>query len=458
MSDSDEKHWLEDLLYFLVTTQRFDLCYILHNVNIVSTSTPIAFCGPYPIPAACCLTDAGQLQISLYWPILKYLSFEARLELLEHEAAHITEGHFSSYGKMLGDTYGPVLANMAMDIYVNQQTARSHLEKEGLPGLTLEQFPGLPPNLSSLQYADLLQKLAQEDKLTVPDLKQPTDALLTGTAAQSDKLLPFDAMKHIMSEMLQLTDAQAVFADERARSIITSVTEALKMHGDDALARWRGRTGADHEELMKASERQATVPWSHHLRVMEEQHQHMVRTETRRRPSRRNPAYRGYTWTGGLEIAVLIDTSGSMGAEELTLIDPELRGMKARGARIVIIHSDTDVAKVHLYNSSEPLERFFGRGGTDYSNALMQLRQLHPRPHYLIGYTDGYGGIERYKATIIKERSQSWWDAYCATNPERSPDGFSTLWLLPAGCMPPDDFKREIVPWGKTIIVEKDRS
>jgi hypothetical protein len=145
-----------------------------------------------------------------------------------------------------------------------------------------------------------------------------------------------------------------------------------------------------------------------------------------------------------------------MGAEELKLVDPELRGMHARGASITLIHSDAGVAKVERYRPNVPLENFSGRGGTDYSDALAHIRQMSPRPRYLVGYTDGWGSIHAYRSTIIQERGQQWWDDYVDSNPDLSPDGMPTIWLLPEGCMPPETFKRDVCPWGKTIIVKKD--
>jgi len=452
---SGDGNWLSELLYYLVTTKRHDLCYVLHNVNIVATSAPIGYSGSYPIHAGCDVVD-GQLQITLYWPIMKELSFEARLEVLEHQAAHIIEGHFTSYGRFLIDRFGPEIATAAMDVYVNQKHPSPHLSQEGLVGFQLQHLQGVPMGMTSMQYAEVIQTLVNEGKLKLPKFQSPNSALSTGTAGQSDGF-PGKNVPYLMSEVLRLSESDGTFADERTRNIITSVSEALKMFGDEVHKKWRGTLGADHEQLMKASKRDAVVPWYRHLRAMETQHSHQIRTETRRRPSRRHPAYRGYTWTGGLRVAFLIDTSGSMGAEELKLVDPELRGMCARGATITVVQSDARVAKVHPYRPGEPLERFFGRGGTDYSSALMHIRQMHPRPHYIVGYTDGYGTIATYKANILKERGQSWWDTYTASRPDKSPDGFPTLWLLPEDCMTTDEFERSIVPWGKTIIVKKDR-
>jgi len=147
-----------------------------------------------------------------------------------------------------------------------------------------------------------------------------------------------------------------------------------------------------------------------------------------------------------------------MGAEELKLVDPELRGLHARGADITVIHADAGVAKVHRYVRGTLLETFVGRGGTDYSSALVYIRQMPHRPHYVIGYTDGYGSIGAYRSIIQKERGQAWWDSYITSQPEKSPDSIPTIWLLPEGCMSPTDFTAGVCPWGKTITVTRDHA
>ena len=81
---------------------------------------------------------------------------------------------------------------------------------------------------------------------------------------------------------------------------------------------------------------------------------------------------------------------------------------------------------------------------------------MNPKPQYIVGYTDGFGSIASYRSMIIRERGQDWWNDYVASNPDKSPDGFRTLWLLPEGCMAPDEFKQNVVPWGQTIIVKRD--
>lgn len=457
VDQTPEQGWLEDLLFYLISKRQYDYCYVLHHVNVTATMQPFGFCDGNPIHATCMVDESGLLHILLYWPILSRISFEARLEILQHEVLHIIEGHVSSFGMSLIRQYGQFIANLAMDLVVNQKFQRKHSTAEGMPGVQLQHFPGFPPQRGSIEYAELLKKLADEGKLRIPEFSSFGKDPLAGTAGQPGDAFTGRGLKNVITGLLQIPEAKEVVVDEQVKNIIASVSEALKLHGGDAVDRFRGLFGSDHEEFMQASDRPPVIPWSRHLRVIESRNRQQVRVTSRRRPSRRHPAYFGHSWRGGLDVVFLVDTSGSMGEEELKLVDPELRGLHARGANVTVIHSDAGVAKVHEYRPSVPLERFFGRGGTDYSCAFEHIRQMSTKPRYIIGYTDGYGSIRAYRSIIEEERGQSWWKHYVDSNPDKSPDGIPTIWLLPEGCMPAEDFK-EVCPWGKTIIVKRDHA
>jgi len=153
----------------------------------------------------------------------------------------------------------------------------------------------------------------------------------------------------------------------------------------------------------------------------------------------------------------MVDTSGSMGEEQLRLVDPELRGLHTRGAHITVIHCDTEVAKIHDYSPHQSLCEFHGRGGTEFSAALLKMRELYPKPGLFIGYTDGWGGVERYAEVVCNEFGVKWYDDFIAREPTVSPDGVDSLWLIPEGCMDPDEFHRSVVPWGNVVVVPAEK-
>lgn len=479
-AEPEDREWLETLIYTLLEEQQYDYCYTFHNLEIVAVRQPFAFSGPLPVPAGVCMDkDSSQLILLLYWPIVSRLSFDARVELLQHEAVHIIDGHLSSYGRSIDEIFGHQIANMAKDIYVNDKVPHDNLDAEGLPGVYREQYD-FPPDLSSYEYAQLLQQMKDAGKL--PESKQPPPLIViagsgddVGDCISGQVIIlpngdaPADPQagtsgkpgeeftgkgKRRISEVLDLrSDEDAEAADAKTQDIVNDVRMALAA----AKQEWsRGFGGADQASFVKAADRDAEVPWHYYLKAMESRYRADKVIPTRRRPSRRHPLHQGRVRRYGLDVAFLVDTSGSMGAEQLRLVDPELCGLHFRQAQITIYHCDAAVAKVETYNPYEPLEKFHGRGGTEYSDALIKLREQWPPPSFLVVYTDGYGGIETYKRLIIDERGEGWWKSYIEPRQTHSPDGIETLWIIPEGCMKPEDFKKNIAPWGDVVTVPTD--
>jgi predicted metal-dependent peptidase len=459
-TDREDRQWLERLLCYMMAQEDFDFCYVFHNINIVATRQVFAMSNGLPVPAAVTLNrETLQLSLLVYMPIITRIPLLARIELLKHEARHLIEGHFSTYGLRLIDTYGNAVAAAAMDCYVNQKGDEAVLEAAGLPGITVEKL-GLKKGLSSEEYCELLKDKFPPDMLqTAPgqgDQGGQGGDPQAGTVGDGDKGSPFTGkgkLRH--SEVFDVDNETAEMIDQYVRDLNRSLVEQF---GDQFL-KGRGWHGSDYDSFIKASQRKSSVPWHYFLRAKETSNRAEIVVPTRRRLSRRSPFHFGRVRQYGLDVVFMVDTSGSMGKEQLRLVDPELRGMHARGAHITVVHCDAAVARVEPYNPYQPLERFYGRGGTDFSPGLLQVRELYPRPGLFVCYTDGYGGIEAYTAQVIQEHGQRWYTDFLSGDPEISPDGIDSLWLIPQGCMDIKAFRENVVPWGMTVEIpaEDDR-
>jgi predicted metal-dependent peptidase len=119
---------------------------------------------------------------------------------------------------------------------------------------------------------------------------------------------------------------------------------------------------------------------------------------TYRRLSRR------YTGTGPLipsvskpptgEIAVVIDTSGSIGEAELGVIAAEVRKLHqdARPEKLHIIWCDASVAGTQEFGPDETLDlQAKGGGGTAFEPAFEWIAAHVERPMCVVYFTDGYG-------------------------------------------------------------------
>ena len=93
------------------------------------------------------------------------------------------------------------------------------------------------------------------------------------------------------------------------------------------------------------------------------------------------------------EVAVVCDTSGSMGGRELARVLAEVEGLlssiglRSSGVRVLAV--DSNVHAVRRVSSARQVE-LVGGGGTDMGRGIDAAAALQPRPAVLIVLTDGY--------------------------------------------------------------------
>lgn len=91
-------------------------------------------------------------------------------------------------------------------------------------------------------------------------------------------------------------------------------------------------------------------------------------------------------------VAVVIDTSGSMGESEIAAALAEvtgvLREVGIRGNRVTVLACDADVRAVSRVTSAEQIT-LSGGGGTDMRVGIAAALEVRERPHIVIVLTDG---------------------------------------------------------------------
>lgn len=128
-------------------------------------------------------------------------------------------------------------------------------------------------------------------------------------------------------------------------------------------------------------------------------------------------------------VAIVVDTSGSMGGEEIEECLTECNGiLKAVGANVTFVACDAAVHEMKpIATVKDAMKLLKGGGGTDFRPAFNALKKLRPAPHIVAFMTDGYGPA-----------------------PDVAPPGMKTIWLLVGG----ND--KAPASWGETIVIERE--
>ena len=127
-------------------------------------------------------------------------------------------------------------------------------------------------------------------------------------------------------------------------------------------------------------------------------------------------------------VAVGIDTSGSMGEVEICRAMSEVDGvLRAVGVPVTLLACDCQMAgpPKQIRNMSDAVKLLRGGGGTDFRPLMAEVEKLRPRPSMFIFMTDGDGPA-----------------------PPAPPVGVRVLWVL-MGCYKP-------APWGESVVIEED--
>lgn len=156
---------------------------------------------------------------------------------------------------------------------------------------------------------------------------------------------------------------------------------------------------------------------------------------TMKRPSRRQGAFHGMKNAPILpglhaptaEVAIVADTSGSMGPDQMRAVCEEANGVMqaVSGANVTFVACDAEVqAVVRTRKIADVKLNMKGGGGTDFRPAFKALESIKPKPQIVVFATDGYGPA-----------------------PRRQPKGMHVIWLIiPGG--------RNECPWGEEVYMD----
>lgn len=324
---------------------------------------------------------------------------EERVALLYHEVSHLLREH---HGRLHELDESPTLLNVAGDMEINddirEETYRGLQAGEDGKKFTLPKgvvYPEaplfkFPANETAEQYVERLQRWRKDnpDKC-LPDPRCGSGA--PGTPQPGEEGPPngqnADGVGKSEQHVIRQATAEAIRK------------EAAKGQGrvPASLERWA-------EEFLKPK-----VDWRRELRAA-------VRAAigstlgandyTFRRPHRRS-SYLGVvlpTLQRPIpKVAVAVDTSGSMGDQQLSQARSEIEGvLRTLGTPVQVLSVDCEVHGAAQRVQSAKKVKLTGGGGTDMSLAMRALGDLKPTPDIGVVLTDGITGWPEEPITGMK--------------------------------------------------------
>ena len=304
-----------------------------------------------------------------------------RYGVVKHEMLHLVFRHLFVREPFLD----PLLLNVAFDLVVNQYVERSLLPDDSI---FLESFPDLA--LQSGQTWFYYYKKLE-------DLRQGRGGEASGTPEQ-------DLLNNIRSDTHGLERHQP-WRELRNRSELES--DAAEMHLDSLMRTahqrtsahaWGAMPGEVRERLEKALQHPAPgLNWQQVLRLFAESASKTRLQNTIKRPSKRYGTVPGLRIRHRRRLLVAIDTSGSIGQEDLLVFFHEIFHLWRAGAEVEVLETDTKVYHKYRYQGEMPAT-VTGRGGTDFNDALERANREHPDA--LIFFTDGYADKPRVRLRV----------------------------------------------------------
>lgn len=442
--------WIEEARFYLLNKDGTSNAVFMQRVSIVDTYRPL----PGFAPAAIGVRANRELTILFCYPLVHEMEPPAAAELLKHELLHYVFGHLSERIRELRSIFGDAIVLVAMDLVINQFCDEKLLASAGFPGVTVEKF-GFPTNLTTEQYCKLLQAAGPSGKTAMEKMASEfsnafQDVAQAGEQDMDELTKPGEGQEIPGRGVLVEVFANSKELDHELRdeAVVKAIEESRAEADKVGIKQGRGWDAGEAMEFIARVKRPAVVRWQGLVHKMASCHMNVRRVSSRRRPSRRHPAYFGRVKRMGSDMWLGVDTSGSMGKEELQLVDPEARMLSQQDVHILVVHVDAGIAKMEPYDPHRGLVNFAGRGGTDFSPLFFELDKLPraERPAFLVYFTDGFGGCEQY---LESKRV-----TYSGKRPKVCPSGVETLWLIPEDCLPREDFMR-LVPFGEVLIVPR---
>jgi predicted metal-dependent peptidase len=335
----------------------------------------------------------------IFWKT-QLLSQNLQMGLVKHEILHVVFKHIFR-GK---DYPQKEIFNIACDLVVNQ-----YIRVDWLPAnrIHLGLFPGvgLAPERDADEYYRKLCALKEKFEALAEEGGEEEGETIT---IQMPGKEAWENLKRILGDGDEWQERHDMWAD--LEQLPTALREILEDQVNEAIAQSLEKSRRDTREWGKlpAGLRQhlqefehalkPVVNWRRLLRIFSESSSRTYVRSTLKRASKRYGTTPGIKIKKRQRLLIAIDTSGSISQEDLTDFFSEIYHIWKRGAEIMVVECDTQIAATYPYRGETPAE-MHGGGGTRFDAPIAYANTVF-HPDAIVYFTDGFGPIPSLPARM----------------------------------------------------------
>jgi len=331
------------------------------------------------LPTAGVSKNGINFQLAINEEFWTGLSEMHQMGLLKHELLHIAFGHLTSFKSFKNHR----LANIAMDMEINQ-----YIDKDWLPkgGIDIDDYEdlNLDRKAGCRYYYDKLNQFQEEKDKNGSCGNEDMDKLL-------DQVANGEGPDHsTWGEFEDLSEAEQKLIEKQLQKVLSDAKEQT--------VKKRGNIPGEIEGVIIVEQ---IVPpkfdWRGYIRRFTGISTKVFTKKIRRKENRRYEDNPGLKIKMRQHMLLAIDTSGSVSNTELQEFMGEIHHIYKAGVDVTIMQCDTSIRSIEAYKGKNEIN-VVGRGGTEFDPVLDYYNANQKKYTSLVYFTDG----ECYTSVVPK--------------------------------------------------------
>ena len=335
-----------------------------------------------PTLAVCAVGDSLILSVNPHFWQQELLNPDHRLGVVKHELLHLVFRHILRHQ----DFTNKLIFNVAADLVVNQCVSSDQLP---VGAVLLSSFPTL--GLEEDQTVDYYyNKLIELDQVSSASLSSETNQEEDTDSDSSQGLKPFFDSQHPAqerhgnwAEISKASSAEQILMESQINQAMVQAIEKTSVKDRGLLPAFLDRYLENFQQSLKPK-----INWRRVVRMFAESSSRTYLKNTLRRPSKRYGTTPGIKVRRRQKFLVVVDTSGSIGQEELETFFLEIYHLWKRGAEIRVVECDAEIGQIWSYRGQSP-QIVTGGGGTNFTPPVEYANQEY-YPDGIFYFTDGH--------------------------------------------------------------------